>query len=643
MTQFNLGISSFSISWLRAYDFGLDKQALERSIASIKNCPLVDQVRRVAIPEEVDEVDHRMFDIRYQERSELVRVHFHPCHLMRQRLGKYQTLSASLMVNLLLDMGSGFGVFNITLHPSSRKDSDMFSMEEIVFLTRQWILVQDERGKPIRLNICLPKSDQVTALYIREIMNFYYLQLHRVLWNTTEPERPSPLQNIEGLDDWINVSREKDPRGCEVLHQLKQDRFIRTLFPTSFGPVLDIWGMDGILPDEFDADEFARKYAGEISWFLTDGQRTMLGTSLQNQRQAKILALYIWPNHALYINQSPKAISRERARMRVKQYGCLDVEIVRILEILNLQSALNHAFDNILDHQLEEVNLLAAKEQRALIEITEQRRNISRSMRSFDFYNLFHTAYWESLYARLLENPNLRFREVASLIEMKTARLDDEIQQAVIIQDRARQQQQREQELGVLRGLHRLSLSNDIQNSALTTINFIVSATASFAFMEVLEPLLTKGYATEFPFRQVYPLLWFGLNLLFLGLTLSLLIISNGLIRKKNRVVELEGQLNLPYDPQQLEEYLIRQKDLDYYYINSAEKEGYLRILLKHGTLALEFDHLRFTRFILFLQGEKNYNPEKLKKTYVDAAIDKLQQDQVVLPSTVVNLSQSAL
>jgi hypothetical protein len=230
---------------------------------------------------------------------------------------------------------------------------------------------------------------------------------------------------------------------------------------------------------------------------------------------------------------------------------------------------------------------------------------------------------------------------VAALIEMKTTRLDEEVQQAVIIQDRARQQQQREQQLGVLRGLHRLGLSNDIQNSALTTINFIVSATASFAFMEVLEPLLTQRYATETSFRQAYPLFWLGLNLIFLSLTLSLLVIGNGLIRKKNRVIELEGQLNLPYDRRQLEDYLVHQKNLDYYYLDRDEKEGYLKILLKHGTLALEFDRLRFTRFILFLQGEKNYDPEELKKTYIDAAIDQLQANQVILSTRVINLSQS--
>jgi len=621
---------------LRAYDFGLEKQALAHSLASIKKCLLVDKVRQVAIPEEVDEIDNRMFDIRYQERSELVRIRFYPCKLMHQPLGNNRILSASLMVDLLLDMGSGFGVFNITLHPSNRKKSDTFNMEEIVSLTRQWILVENEKGKPIRLNICLPERDQVESLYIREIMNFYYLRLHRTLWDATQPERHSPLQDLDNLNGWIDASCEKDPRGCEIFHQLKEKRFIRTLFPTSFGPILDIWRMDGIAPEEFDADEFSKKYSGEISWFLTDGQRTTLGTSLQNQRQTKILALYIWPNHALYINQSPKAISHERARTRVKQYGCLDVEIVRILEILNLQSALNHAFDKVLDRQLEEVNLLAAMEQQALVEITEQRRNISRSMRSFDFYNLFHTAYWEALYARLLENPHLRLREVATLIEMKTTRLDEEIQQAVIIQDRARQQQQREQELDVLRGLHRLSLSTDIQNNALTTINFIVSTTASFAFMEVFEPLLTQGLSLKFAFRQVYPLLWLGLNLVFLGLTLSLLIISNGLIRKKNRVIEIEGQLNLPYDPQHLEYYLVHQKALDYYYLDREDKKGYLRILVRHGTLALEFDQLRFTRFTLFLQGAKNYDPEKFKKTYVDVEIDKLQKDRVILPSTVV-------
>lgn len=633
MTQFKLRISSFSICWLRAYDFGLDKQALESNIVSVKKCPLVDQVRRVAIPEEVDEIDNRMFDIRYQERSELVRIHFYPCNLIHQHLGNNRTLSASLMVDLLLDMGSGFGVFNITLHPLNRKETDTFSMNEIVFLTRQWILVENERGKPIRLNIRLPKSDEVISLYIREIMNFYYLQLHRTLWEATQPERHSPLQYLNDLQDWIDASREKDPRGCDIFYKLKEEGFIRTLFPTSFGPVLDIWRMEGMTPEKFDADEFSEKYSGEISWFLTDGQRTTLGTSLQNQRQAKILALYIWPNHALYVNQSPKAISNDRARIRVKRYGCLDVEIVRILEILNLQSALNHAFDSILDRQLEEVNLLPAKEQQALVEITEQRRNISRSMRSFDFYNLFHTAYWESLYARLLENPRLRFRDVVALIEIKTARLDEEIQQAVIIQDRARQQQQREQELDVLRGLHRLSLSNDIQNNALMAINFIVSATASFAFMEVLEPLLTQRYGIELSFRQVYPLAWIALNLgIFLILTLILSIMSSYLIRKKSRGIELDGQLNLPYDTEQLEYYLVHQKSLDYYYLDRDDRSGYLRILLPQGTLSLEFDHHKFTRFILFLQGGKTYDPEKLKKIYVDVEICKLREKRVILP-----------
>ncbi|HLF75720.1 MAG TPA: hypothetical protein VI524_15290, partial [Anaerolineales bacterium] len=342
-----------------------------------------------------------------------------------------------------------------------------------------------------------------------------------------------------------------------------------------------------------------------------------------------------WPNHAFYINQSPRAISDDRVRKRVKSYGCLDIEIVRILEILNLQSALNHAFDSILDQYLEEVSLLAEKGQQALVEITKQRRNISRSMRSFDFYNLFHTAYWELLYARLLENPHLRFHDTVALIEKKTARLDEEIQQAVIVQDRVRQQQQRQQELDVLRGLHRLGLSNDIQNSALMTINFIVSATASFAFMEVIEPLLTQSSGTELSFKQVYPLAWIGVNMgIFLALALVLWITSSYLIRKKGRRIELDGQLNLPYDAEQLDYYLARQRDLDYHYLDRLDRSGYLRIVLPHGTLSLEFDHHRFTRFILFLQGEKTHDPEKLKQIYVDAEIDKLQQKRVILPST---------
>jgi len=630
MKQFKLKISSFSICWLRAYDFGLEKQELEQSIESIKNCQLVDQVKRIASPEEVDEIDRRMFDIRYQERSELIRIRFYPCNLIRQRLENRRVLSASLIVDLLLDMGSGFGVFNVTLHPSTRKGTAAFGMEEIVFLTRQWFLVEDEMGEPVRLNILLPQSDQVTSLYIREIMNFYYLHLHRTLWNITHSERYSPLQDIENLQGWVDASREKDPRGCAVFHELLKGKFIRTVFPTSFGPVLDIWRMEGIHPTRFDADKFSEKYSKEISWFLTDGQRTTLGTSIQNQRQAKILALYVWPNHALYINQSPKAISHERALRRVKQYGCLDVEIVRILEILN---ALNHAYDNILDHQLEQVNFLPAREQRALVEITEQRRNISRSLRSLDFYNLFHTAYWESLYARLLENPHLRFHDVAALIEMKTARLDEEVQQAVIIQDRTRQQHQREQELDVLRGLHRLGLSNDIQNNVLMTINFIVSATASFAVLEVVEPLLGQTYSPGIPYRDAYPLAWFGLHvgaLIVSAMVLSL--VSTYLIRRKNRVIEFDGQLNLPYESRQLEYYLTHQKALDYYYLDRGDKGGFLRILLPRGTLFFEFDQRKFTRFILLLQGAKIYDPRKLKTIYVDAAINKLQENGVLLP-----------
>jgi hypothetical protein len=633
MKQFGLKISSFSISWLRAYDFGLDKQDLERSIESIKNCSLVDYVRRIAVPEEVDEIDNQMFDIRYQERSELVRIHFHPCALVRQRLGNHRTLSANLMVNLLLDMGSGFGVFNVTLHPLNKKSLGTLSMEEIVFLTRQWILVENERAEAVRLNIRFPKSNEVVLLYIREIMNFYYLHLHRTLWNVTHSEWYSPLQDVENLHSWIDVSREKHPKGCAIFHELLKGKFIRTVFPTSFGPVLDIWGIEGVKPAYFDADEFFKKYSNEISWFLTDGQRTTLGTTIQNQRQAKILALYVWPNHALYINQSSKAISGERVLHRVKHYGCLDVEIVRILEILNLQSALNHAYDSILDYQLEEVSMLAAKEQQTLIKITEQRRSISRALRSFDFYNLFHTAYWESLYARLLENPHLRFRDVANLIEMKTSRLDEEVQQAIIIQDQARQQQQREQELDVLRGLHRLSLSNDIQNNVLMTINFIVTATASFAFLEVLEPLLMQMYSPGTPFRQVYPLTWIGLNLgTFLILMVILSVVSTYLIRKKNKVIEFDGQLNLPYDSHQLEYYLTHQKALDYYYLDKDDKGGFLRIILAHGTLFFEFDRRKFTRFTLLLHGEKTYDPKQLREIYVDMVLDKLQKNGVFLP-----------
>jgi hypothetical protein len=61
--------------------------------------------------------------------------------------------------------------------------------------------------------------------------------------------------------------------------------------------------------------------------------------------------MFVWPNHAIYINQNKNIIENLDSQRRIEEYGCLDVEIVRILEILNLRSALIRAYDRELDQQ----------------------------------------------------------------------------------------------------------------------------------------------------------------------------------------------------------------------------------------------------------------------------------------------------
>lgn len=581
--------------------------------------------------QEIDDVDSRMFDIRYQERSNLVRIRFQPFELVNQDLGTERKRSGKVIVSLMLDLGSGFGVFNLCLPQAQAQGADAFTLEEIGFLTRQWLLPQDDQGRPLRLNVKLPLYDHVVPLYVREAMNFYYLQVHRVLWEAARPERRSSLQDFKEFGDWLGASHEADPVGCECLRELNRLGFVRSLFPTSFGPVLNIWEMEGIAPAPFDADSFIDQHSAEIAWLFTDGQRTTLGEGLENERQTKSLALFMWPNHALYINQNLESISPQRVHSRVSNYGCLDVEIIRILEIINLQNALLHAFDNLLDQQLEQVSSLTAKDQRAVIKITEQRRDISQSLRSFDFFNLFHTAYWEPLFSRLLENPRLRYHETVSLVEMKSARLDEEIQRAIIIQDRTRQQQQREQELDVLRGLHSLSLANDIQSSALSIINLVVSATASFGFTAVLEPWLTSLSGAQPSFQDAYPLIWIGFNVgVFLMVTVILAKVSASLVARNSHLVELHGHLDLHYNGANLEAYLAQHQTFEFFHLDIDDLSGYFRIKKPSGTLIFEFDRERIYRYILFLQRIERLDRARLKETYIDQEIQNLRQWQVI-------------
>ncbi len=631
MTSFNLNLSAFSVCWLRAYDFGLEREALKSAVVHLKNCPLVEHLRHVANAAEIDDADSRMFDIRYQERSNLVRIRFKSFEFVDQDLGIERKRSGKVIVNLMLDLGSGFGVLNLCLPQVQAQGADAFMLEEIGFLTRQWLLPQDDQGQPLRLNIKLPQHDQVVPMYVREVMNFYYLQVHRVLWEAARPQLRSPLQNFKEFADWLGASHEAEPAGCECLRELNRLGFIRSLFPTSFGPVLDIWGMEGIDPDLFEANSFVGQHSAEIAWLFTDGQRTTLGEGLHNERQTKSLAFFMWPNHALYINQNRVSISPKRVHSRVSNYGCLDVEIIRILEIINLQNALLHAFDTLLDQQLEQISSLNAKDQSAIIKITEQRSDISQSLRSFDFFNLFHTAYWEPLYSRLLENPRLRHHEAVSLVEMKSARLDEEIQRAIIIQDRSRQQQQREQELDVLRGLHSLSLANDIQSNALSIINVVVSATASFGFTAILGPLLTSLSAAQPSFEDAYPLMWIGLNVgVFSIVTVILSKVSASLVARKHHLVELHGHLDLHYNGANLEAYLAQLQTFEFIHLDTDDLSGYFRIKKPSGTLIFEFDRERIYRYILFLQGIERFDRARLKEAYIDQELQNLRQWQVI-------------
>lgn len=629
--SFTLKFSAFSVLWLRAYDFGLDEEHLIHTVEYLKQCPLVKTFRRIAVPGEIDEVDGHMFDIRYQERSQLVRVHFQPFDLVDHDLGIGRQRAAAIAVSLLLDLGSGFGVFSVCLPRPNEQGDNAFTVEELGYLTRQWLLPQDDQGRPQRLTVRLPSSEQVVPLYVREAINFYFLQTHSLLWKTAKPETRSPLQEVSDFKDWLKMSRETDPVGCATIQELYRTGLTRSLFPTSFGPLVDVWSMEGVDPSSFDANTFGNQYEAELAWLFTDGRRTTLGEQVKNQRSAKSLALYVWPNHALYINQHPASIDADRVHRRVEQYGCLDVEIARILEILNLQSALLHAFDSFLDQQLERVSTLAASDQEAVIQLTERRRKMSRSTRSFDFYNLFHTAYWELLYARLLEHPHLRLHEVIKLVDMKLTRLDEAIRQAIIIQDQTRQQQQREQELDVLRGLHNLSLANDVQSNALLAINFLVSATASFSFTEVLAPWLTSLTGAQPSFPDAYPLLWLGINVgVFSLVAMILTITSSSMIRRGNRMIELGGRLDLPLDVNRLQSYYAQHRNLAYLHLDADDLSGYIRIRIPSGTLVFEFDRERIFRYSVLLQGRTMLDPEQIRQIRVEEEIRILYNNHVI-------------
>jgi len=627
--EFSLRLSAFSVSWLRSYDFGIEQEDLKRAVASIRDHPLVSRVSRIRCPTEVDEIDRDLFDVRYQQHSNLVRIQLLPFELVNQPLPTGRLLTTPIQVGLLLDTGTGFGTFNLCLPPAQAAQEEAFTTQEVGFLMRQWLLSRDESGQPLKLSVRIPFVDRPSCpFYLREMMNLYFLHIHRALWDSLSPGRWPEGQDLAA------ASQEADPVGCEFLRQLLDQGLVRSFFPTSFGPVLDVWGIEDTDPSSFEADPFLHEHAGEMAWLLTDGRTTSLGdpsTPLRNEEQSSSRVLLLWPNHAIYVNQDPASFAEQKHLPRTDDHGCLDVEIVRILEIVNLQGALMRAFDSVLDRQLAQISTVSAEDHEAIIGITRQRRNILRAIRSYDFFNLFHTAHWESLFARVLENPHLKFYAAGNLVESKAQRLDDEISQTIVIQDRIRQQRQREQELNILRGIHGLNLANDVQNNVLMIINLVLSATAAFGFTEVLSPLLTAVSRAPLSFRDQYPLGWLALNLVvFLAIASTLTILSSRLIRRRSRAIEIDGQLNCSYDRASLESHLAKRKDVEYLHLDIGERSGYLRVRKPNGALLLEFDDQRFHRFILFLQGRKSIDAQGLKETYVDPEIQRLRDDGVI-------------
>ncbi len=630
-TPFKIRFSGFAIQWLRTYDFGLEEEPLTCALEHLKQCPLVQDIHHISSPSQVDAIDSLMFDVRYQERSQLARVQCLPVQVSDSDLGVGRPRTSMMAVNLLLDLSSGFGVFNVSFPQVNAQGNDAYSIEEIGYLTRQWLLPKNDQGQMQRLRVRLPGSNQPTDQYVREVMNFYYLQVHTALWKAVKSDYTLLPKAPANFDDWLDLSREADPVGCAAIKELHRCGFTRSAYPTSSGPLIDVWGMEGIQPSDFNADTFSDQYEAEVAWLFTDGQRTTFGKHVKNVRDTKQLALYIWPNHALYINQHPQMTSIDRANERVTHYGCLDVEIARIMEIVNLQSALLHAFDSFLDDQLEQVSALAESDQDELVRLTERRRKMSHSTRTFDFYNLFHTAYWESLYVRLLEHPHLRIRDATNLVDIKLSRLDEEIQQATFVQERTRHQHEQERELNVLRGLQELGLSNDVQSRALLTINFLVSATASFGITEVLTPWLTSIFHAQPSFQDAYPLWWIALNVLVFALVAVLLTrTSLFMIRRESRIIELEGPLNLPINISRLQSYFSHHLELAYLNLDDNNQSGFVRLQKPHGVLVVEFDHDRIYRYSVFIQGSKRIDPEQIRSSYLEKEIELLQSGKVI-------------
>ena len=633
----------FSISWLRGYDFGLQHQDLSVAIKNLDACPIVDKLRLSSDPKEIDEVDKDLFDIRYQRRSKLIRVALFDSYIEDCSIGgQDRIIRAPLHCSLLIDCESNFGVFTLTITSIEIEGKINFSIEEITFLCKQWLLPIEQMNREselqiseLTLNVCLPNCETNNLLYIREVMNYYYLNIHRYLWRNKWQENFLSYDTIP-----IELVDEKDPQGFMFLDVLCEREMATSYFPTSFGPFLNIWQLD-IPTDTFDKDSFLKEYACELGYILSDGRDSYTcDLELQSEDPYNPNRIFlIAPNHVIMINQTPSQISGWFINNRLGKYHVLDVDYLRILEILTLLLALYRAHDHTLDDTQKSIEKLDVGDRNAVNEFVMKRKILVRSIRRFNNISLFHTAIWQPVYNNLLKNQNLQLNVLQEQLNLKLSHLDDEIRQSILLQDRERQREQQEQELDVLRNLHTLSLTNEVQSDALMIINFVVSATASFAFTEVLIPWLTSVTSIKQSFETAFPGFWVMLNVgVFTFVAVSLYWLTSYLIRHRRPAIELEGKVyKQPYEESVLRSYVKSRKDLDYLHLDVDDYSGFLRVKKKKGIVLFQFDRNMIRRYIIFTQGFRDGDLEHLKWEYVDCELSRFPK-----PTSVQDTNNSS-
>lgn len=623
MNRSKLIFSEFALSWLRGYDFGPQHpEIIKKALSRLEDGPLVERWWPVSHSDKIDEIDRDLFDIRYQERSKLVRVVLHSSRIKDTSLAlEAQKLNCPLHATLLLDLESKFGVFTLSTHTSEVEGIKHFETEDLSFLCQQWLLPKDSKGNELTLSICLPQHEGAQPLYIREVMNFYFLNLHQAFWQSEWKKCWPQFETIS-----LDLADETYSQGCQFLRELREKELIKSSIPTSFGLVFNVWNIEGIRSSSFRKDKFCEEYEPDLCYLLTDGRSTSFDGAPVEQGANPETLVFLTPNHAIYINQATHLLSPDRVHDRLSHYYVLDVEFLRLVELLTLQYTICRTYDLILDDKLAGIEALDAEDPKDVLEVIKLRRHVAHSIRRFDPFNFLNSAHWEPLYARLLANRQLDIGTVRELLMTKLNHLDDEISQAMLLQERNRQREEREQELDVLRNLHSLSLASETQSDALMIINFVVSATASFTFTQVLVPWLTRCTGVQSSFDIAFPRVWVALNVaVFVLVATALYALTTTLIRRRKPVVEFEGVVdNRPYEDGALRAYVRSRSDLEYMNLNTDENSGYLRIRKKKGIVLLQFKGGFIRRYIVFAQGIRDGDLDRLKREYVDAELDRL-------------------